>query len=181
MGMQGVTAVELAAVMVLVTILAGAGLPTLMTSVESARFNAAVRQVAGDVRLARARAVSTGWQYRIRGRDRRGGANANQYRVEGRRGTAIAWPAETDPPQQTADLSVGPWIRITAAYPGIQLDNSGIGVSPPFYAGFDPSGRVCTPAAQCFDAVSPLRVTRDSTGQMRQIWIAPATGTVRIQ
>lgn len=181
MGMQGVTAIELLVVMVLVAILVGSGLPVLMTSVESARFNAAVRQVAGDVRLARSKAVTTRWEYRIRGRDRRGGANANRYRVEGRRTPAIAWPAEAATLQQTADLFVGRWISLTATYPGIQLDNSGIGSDPPLYAGFDASGGVCTPLTQCFDGVSPLRITKDSTGQMRQIWISPATGNVRIQ
>ena len=70
MGSHGVTVVELAAALVVAAILVGAAVPILMTGVENARFNAAVREVASDVRLARAEAVATGWQYRIRARDR---------------------------------------------------------------------------------------------------------------
>lgn len=181
MGSQGVTAIELAIVVLLVAIVAGGAFPVLKTSVENARFNAVVRRIVGDVRLARAKAVGSGWQYRIRGRDRRGGASASRYRLEGRRNTAIAWPAEADLPQQTTDLFVGPWVNVRTNYPGIQLDNSATGTNPPFYAGFDPSGKLCSPLSQCFNGVSPLQVTKDSTGQIRQISVAPATGMVRLQ
>lgn len=182
LGNQGLTAVELVAVAALTAIAAGAALPMLMTSMDNARFNAAVQQIAGDMRLARSRAVSSGWEYRISGWDRRGGANANQYRIEGRRTTAIAWPAVIDPVGQTADQYVGEWVRIGASYPGIQLDNSTAGANPPMYAGFNSSGRLCTtPVTQCFDGVSPLTITKDSIGQTRQVWISPATGHVRIQ
>lgn len=181
MGSQGLTTIELAIVVVLLAIMAGGAFPAVRASIENARFNAVVRQVVGDVRLARAKAVSSGWQYRIRGRDRRAGANASRYRLEGRRSTAIAWPAETDLPQQTADLFVGPWVNVRTNYPGVQLDNSATGTNPPFYAGFDPSGRICSPLSQCFNGVSPLQVTKDSTGQATQISVAPATGMVRLQ
>lgn len=181
LGSQGVTAVELISAAALAAILVGAALPLMMNSVENARFNAAVQQIAGDTWLARSKAVSSGWQYRIRGRDRRGGANASQYRIEGRRTSAIAWPAETDLAGMTADVFVGSWIRIAAIYTGIQLDNSAAGANPPIYAGFDPSGKLCTPLTQCFNGVSPLTITKDSTGQTQQIWISPATGHVRIQ
>ncbi|MCI0484180.1 MAG: hypothetical protein L0Y78_06325 [candidate division NC10 bacterium] len=180
-GSQGFTAIEMLGAVVLTLILVGVGLPVMMTSVESARFSAAVRQVVGDMHLARSKAVTTRWEYRIRGRDRRGGANANRYRVEGRRTPATAWPAEAATVQQTADLFVGRWINLGTSYPGIQLDNSGIGTNPPFYAGFDASGKICMPLTQCFDGVSPLVITKDSTGQTRQISIAPATGHVRVQ
>src|SRR3970282_1203892 len=103
-----------------------------------------------------------------------GAGNANRYRVEGRRTPAISWPAEADTPQQTADLFVGAWINLAASYPGIQLDNSGTGSNPPFYAGFDSSGKMCMPLTQCFDGVSPLVITKDSTGQTRQISSGPA-------
>lgn len=178
MGSHGVTVVELAAALVVAAILVGAAVPILMTGVENARFNAAVREVASDVHLARAEAVATGWQYRIRGRDRRGGANANQYRLEGLR-SGVIWPDETDPPQRTPDVFVGPWIRLAAKYPGIQLDSSASGADPPFYAGFNRTGRICL--TQCFEGVSPLRIAKDSTGQVRQVWISVATGHVRIQ
>lgn len=181
MGNRGITLIDLLGAVTLVAILVGAAAPVMMTGVESARFNAAVGQVAGDMRLARSKAVSTGWQYRIRGRDRRGGANANRYRIEGRRTTAIAWPAEAALPQQTADQYVGPWIQLAVSYPGIQLDNSATGTNPPFYAGFDSSGKSCTPLTQCFDGVAPLVITKLSTGQTQQLWVAPATGHVRVQ
>lgn len=181
MGNKGITAIDLLGAVTLVAILVGAAAPVLMTSVESARFNAVVGQVVGHMRLARSKAVTSRWEYRIRGRDRRGGVNANRYRMEGRRTSGIAWPAEGDPPQQTADQYVGPWIELDASYPGIQLDNSATGTAPPFYAGFDSSGKTCTPLTQCFDGVSPLVITKGSTGQTQQIWIAPATGHVRVQ
>jgi type II secretory pathway pseudopilin PulG len=181
LGNQGVTALELIAAAALVTIAVGSAVPILMTSVDNARFSAAVQQIAGDMRLARSKAVSTAWEYRISGWDRRGGASANQYRVEGRRTSAFTWPATADPAGQTADRYVGPWVRIGAIYPGIQLDNSAAGANPPMYVGFDPSGRLCTPLTQCFAGVSPLMITKDSTGQTRQVSIAPATGAVRVQ
>src|SRR3989304_2733941 len=84
-GSQGFTAIEMVGAVALAVILVGAGLPVMMTSVESARFSAAVRQVVGDMRLARSKAVTTRWEYRIRGRDRRGGANANRDRGAGPR------------------------------------------------------------------------------------------------
>ena len=181
LGNRGITAIELVAAVALVAIVVGATAPVLMTAVENARFRAAVQQIAGDMRLARSKAVSTGWEYRVRGRDRRGGANANRYRVEGRRTAAITWPAEADPAGQTADRYVGPWVRIGASYPGVQMDNSATGTNPPLYAGFDPSGKLCTPLTQCFNGVSPLMITKNSSGQTRQISVAPATGAVRVQ
>ncbi len=181
MGNEGITVIDLLGAVVLAAILVGAAAPVMMTGVESARFNAAARQVVGDMRLARSKAVSTGWQYRIRGRDRRGGPNANRYRMEGRRTAGIAWPAEAALPQLTADQYVGPWIQLDASYPGIQLDNSAAGTDPPFYAGFDSSGKTCTPLTQCLDGIAPLTITRDTTGHTRQISIAPATGHVRVQ
>ncbi len=181
LGSQGVTLIELVGAAALTAIVAGAALPIMMTSVDNARFNAAVQQIAGDMRLARSKAVSQGWEYRISGWDRRGGVNANQYRIEGRRTTAIAWPAAIDPVGQTADQYVGPWIRIGASFPGIQLDNSG--PNPPMYAGFNSSGRLCTspPVIECYDGMNPLTITKDSIGQTRQVRISPATGHVRIQ
>lgn len=181
LGNQGVTAIELVAAAAITAIAVGAAMPLIMTSVHNARFDAAVQQIVGDMRLARSKAVSTGWQYRIAGRDRRNGANASQYRIEGRRTTAIAWPLETDLAGQSADQFVGPWVQVAAIYNGIQLDNSAAGANPPMYAGFDPSGRLCTPLTQCFTGFSPLTVTKDSTGATRQVWISPATGHVRIQ
>ncbi len=181
LGNRGVTALELVAAVALTAIAVGSAVPLLMTSVDNARFNAAVQQIAADIRLARSKAVTTGWEYRIHGRDRRGGANANQYRLEGRRTTGITWPTEADPAGQTADWYVGPWVRIGVIYPGIQLDNSATGEAPPLYAGFDRSGKLCTPLTQCFNGVSPLMITKESSGQTRQISIAPATGAVRVQ
>src|SRR3970040_571446 len=110
-GSQGFTAIEMVGAVALAVILVGAGLPVMMTSVESARFSAAVRQVWGAMRRSRSKAVTTRWEYRIRGRDRRGGANANRYRVEGRRTPAISWPGEGANPEQTAGLFVGAWIK----------------------------------------------------------------------
>lgn len=181
LGNRGVTALELVGAAALVAIAVGAALPIMMTSVDNARFNAGVQLIVGDMRLARSKAVSTGWEYRISGWDRRGGVNANQYRLEGRRTAAITWPVPADPVGQTADRDVGPWIPIGAMYPGIQIDNSAAGANPPMYVGFDPSGKLCTPLTQCFNGMSPLMITKDSTGQTRQISIAPATGAVRIQ
>ncbi|MEE8225096.1 MAG: hypothetical protein V3R42_05215, partial [candidate division NC10 bacterium] len=85
MGNKGITAIDLLGAVTLVAILVGAAAPVLMTSVKSARFNAVVQQVVGHMRLARSKAVTSRWEYRIRGRDRRGGVNANRYRMEGRR------------------------------------------------------------------------------------------------
>ncbi len=180
MGTKGMTAIELLVTMILAAVLIGAAAPVLMTGVESARFNAAAGQVVGDMRLARSKAVSTGWQYRIRGRDQSSPSNPkNRYRIEGRRNSMIAWPSETDPPQQTADEYVGRWIEIAANYPGIWINNSS--GSPKFFAGFDPSGRLCTPLSQCANGFSPLTITKVSTGQTRQVWVSLATGHVRVQ
>src|SRR3989304_3747845 len=101
-GSQGFTAIEMVGAVALAVILVGAGLPVMMTSVESARFSAAVRQVVGDMRLARSKAVTTRWEYRIRGRDRRGGGNAKRDRVEGRRTTANSRAAAGGTPPEAA-------------------------------------------------------------------------------
>ena len=67
---RGVSLPELLVVLGLLTIIAAVSMPYLLGAIQNSDFNSAVRQVAGDARLARSLAISRGGYYRIHsGRD----------------------------------------------------------------------------------------------------------------
>lgn len=125
-------------------------LPSLADVIRRARHGAAVRHVLYDVREARARAVSTGWEYRLVGYDaEETGERKNQYRVLARRSAAVAWPDEEAAPFASATQLASRWTDIAAEYPDIDFDSA----NPRFELTFDSRGTA--PGGPAF---SPLRV-----------------------
>jgi prepilin-type N-terminal cleavage/methylation domain-containing protein len=171
-GGKAYTLVELVVVVVILAVMVLAGLPFFLTTLRSARLDAAVRQFTTDVREARSQATLTGWQYRLAGYNVGGsGTYKNQYRLVGRSSGAVAWPDDTGPSFQSATQGVGPWVDFNRLYPGVRL-NLADG-TPRFYASFDARG-------VAFELNShPFQLTAE-TGATRTVTVS-AAGSVRVQ
>jgi type II secretory pathway pseudopilin PulG len=124
---RGLSVVELTAALTVVAAIALAAVPPLVEIVHNSRLRAAARHLAGEMQQARARAVGTGWEYRIFGFGAAAGNGyRNRYRVLARSLPVQAWPDETAPPSESATLVVGEWIAIDDLFPGVQI-NAGDG------------------------------------------------------
>lgn len=180
-GRKGYTLIELVVVVGIISVMAIVGLPFFTAMMQNSRLDAAVRQLAGDVRGARSLATQTGWQYRIFGGNAGGSASyKSQYRLMGRSSTAVAWPADTSPnfnfptPSAGATQMAGPWINFNQLYPGVSLNPS---ISnPSFYVSFDSRGVAFewNPTSDPWMSVTP------PSGSSRQLRITSA-GSVKIQ
>ena len=127
------------------------GVPTLSEVVRRSRHGSAVRKVLSDVRDARARAIATGWEYRVVGYDSDElGTRRNQYRTLARRSSAVAWPDEEVAPFLSNTQMASRWVDVAASYTGISLDTTG----PRFEVTFDSRGTAPGAAAD----FNPLRV-----------------------
>jgi prepilin-type N-terminal cleavage/methylation domain-containing protein len=138
---KGFSLIEAMVVVSVGAILMVAVLPGFMGLMRSYRRDAAVEQVAGDIRKARAQAIATGWQYELMGFNQGWtgtSTNKNQYRIMARRTTADGWPADTVAPMKSATQYAGPWINIGRSYPGVQLNPTD--TSQHFSVAFDSRG-----------------------------------------
>jgi len=151
----GFSIVELMAAIFLMGALALITTPPLIEIVRSSRLNGATRQIAGDVRQARAQAVGTGWQFRLAGVSAGSShVRRNHYRLMSRASSAVTWPTVGDPPSTSATLVVGEWVDLGREFYGIQLnpDDSG-----QFALAFDTRG---SPIEMSL-SFSPLQVESD--------------------
>lgn len=118
-GDRGLTVPELMVAVAIIAIVAGVAMPALHNILQAQRVNAAARQVAADVRRARALAVATqayhGWHS---GTDPAVNL-ASRYRIE-KATTADGqnWPPATGGPTANA-LTI--WINLSADYTGVGL------------------------------------------------------------
>jgi Tfp pilus assembly protein FimT len=120
---RGFSVVELLAAIVVATALAFASVPPLVEIVRNSRLKAAARQIAGDLQQARARAVSTGWEYRLTGFGAAAsGEYRNGYRMLARSSPLQDWPADSTPPSESATQLVGEWVEFDASYPGVAIN-----------------------------------------------------------
>jgi prepilin-type N-terminal cleavage/methylation domain-containing protein len=71
---NGFTLVELACVLVVITILAGIGMPTVLGRIQRAQVTAAARQISEDVQMTQSRAITQGIQTRLVAFDHAGNA-----------------------------------------------------------------------------------------------------------
>ena len=71
----GFSVVELLVVVAMLAVLANVSLPIFAATLQSSRFNGAVRQLAGEIRSARSHAVSKGGFYGVH-------TDSNRYRIE---------------------------------------------------------------------------------------------------
>jgi type II secretory pathway pseudopilin PulG len=157
-------------------IMMAAVLPGFMNMMKTYRRDAAVEQVAGDIRKARAQAIATGWQYELMGYNQGYSGTStykNQYRIMARRTTADGWPADTVAPMKSATQYAGPWIDIGKSYPGVKLNPTD--TSQHFSVSFDSRGvRIAVDTS--FD---PLVVVPQS-GTSKSIRVS-AVGSASIQ
>lgn len=110
---------------VVAVILAGVSIPLLVPRYQTYQMRAAAWRIAGDLRLARQRAVTTRVCYRFAFADSAAGADANSY---------VLQYAGQQPCQQ-------PWVQEVPAAPGARQRLSGaVQISP----GSTPSGRAIT-------------------------------------
>ncbi len=134
---NGFTMVEMLVALAVGGLIVAALVPALADAIQRANFDTAVRHVVTDVRQARSRAITTGWQFRIIGFDAgSSGSTVNQYRLLGRRSTAVAWPSVTATPFTSATQIAENWVEVGSKFPGVELDVS----SDQFSVTFDARG-----------------------------------------
>ncbi len=169
---RGYTLAEILIAMVTLAILGGLSIPGFTGFVQRSRLDGAARQIVSDVREARAKATLTGWQYRIFGFNY--GASSsfkNQYRLMARSSGAVAWPADTAAPFESATQMAGVWINMSTLYPGVRINpNDG---TPRFWVVFDARG-----VDIADNSFSPLEVTHQAGGS-RNLRVT-TVGSIRI-
>jgi prepilin-type N-terminal cleavage/methylation domain-containing protein len=174
---RGYTLIELVVVVGILSVMTLAALPFFSAMLRSSQLDAAARQLAGDVREARALATQTGWQYRLVGFNAGGGQpQKNQYHLLGRSSPAGAWPAATSEPFQSATQMAGAWINFNQLYPGVTL-NAAV-AAPSFYVSFNAQGVAVdwNPTADPWMTITPT----SGASPARQVRIT-AAGGVKIQ
>jgi prepilin-type N-terminal cleavage/methylation domain-containing protein len=171
---RGFSVLELLAVLMIFGVVAGIALPKFTGLIHSFRRDAAIQQIAGDVRRARTEAIRTGWQYRIFGFNSGStSANKNQYRFQARSSGAVAWPADTVAPFTSTTQMAGQWVNFTTQFPGVSLNPDD--TTERFWVSFDPRGvRI-----ELDDSFDPLYIT-NTTGSTKSVAVA-TVGSVKVQ
>jgi Tfp pilus assembly protein FimT len=119
---RGLSVVELIAVMTVAIALVLVSVPPLVEIARAARLRSAARRVVSDLQYARARAVSTGWQYRVAGFGAAASENANRYRIMARSLVSTDWPEPDVAPFQSDTQLVGEWVDLDDLFTGIALN-----------------------------------------------------------
>jgi Tfp pilus assembly protein FimT len=162
---EALVALAIASLVVLIAV------PGLRYVIRGTTLRAAARQAVGDLREARAEAIATGWECRIVGYGTGSShPNRNQYRVMARKTSAVAWPADTSAILKTSSQKVGPWVDITTAFPGVELDPGGSSADDRFEILFDSRGAATASPTD----LSPLRVVGE--GKPASISVSAAGG-----
>ena len=170
---SGFSLIELMAAMAIATIVAGIAIPSMVGALKVYRRNAAVSQIMGDVRKARAEAIMTGWQFRIFGfNSGASSAYKNQYRIMGRSSTGAGWPADTAASFQSSTQLARAWVDIGTQYRGVRLNPSD--GTADFSVAFDSRGVRIE-----LDSFDPLVVAGES-GPNKSLRIS-AVGSARIE
>jgi Tfp pilus assembly protein FimT len=137
---RGFSMTEVIMIMALLGMILMVAIPGFAAVMERSRLNAALRTVMNDVREARVEATTSGWQYQIVGYASGNDGRANQYRMLGRRSTAVAWPDE-DSPAFTSDTQLaGPWVDMGYLFTGVHLEPNNAADDPRFELTFDARG-----------------------------------------
>ncbi len=171
---RGYTLVEILIAVVMGAILAGLTIPAFLSFMQRNRLDAAVGQLVEHVREARSRATMTGWEYKVLGFNYGGGGSyKNQYRLMARSSSAVAWPADTVAPFQSATQMAGVWVNFDTAYPGVRVNPSD--GTPRFWVSFNSRGV----AYDIDGSFQPLQVTYQS-GSSRNVRVY-TSGTIRIE
>lgn len=147
MSQRGFSFTEMMIVVTLGALLLLIGTAGMSTALTNARHDGAVRQVISDVRDARSRAITTGWEIRLVGFGAGAtGDRANQYRVLGRQSSAVAWPSATGASFESATQLAGDWTDIGSTWPGVDLAATTVDQS--FQVTFDSRGAAPSAAVE---------------------------------
>ena len=152
-GSRGLTFVELLIVTVVLLIMAVMAIPRVSPIVQNLRLRGAAWQLAGDLRLARQRAVTTQKRFRVCRQSCVITVPAGTYSVERDDGTP----------------SVARWISETGAAVRLPLD---VAISATATATFVPSGTVSGSTFTLSNLIGQYEVKVSATGQVR---ICPGT------
>ena len=150
----GYTIIEIWITLVIAVTLMTIALPLFGAAMDNHRLNGAVRRVISDTRLARSKAVSTRWRYRIFAYGDTSATRPNEYRIEGT--STAGFPAPTtDGPLSTGTQEASRWINLSAEYMGVRINPGGAAT---FDIAFDEAGYVTSPLT----SITIQRGTADS-------------------
>ena len=122
---RGITLLQFLIGAAIVAILAAISLPAFLLAMQNFRFRGAVDQVVGDIRRARALAVTQGRQVGIEGGFHVSAA-PRQYRIElrciatGPGCPSTLWPADSDTPSSNANV-ITLWQNVSTLYLGVTV------------------------------------------------------------
>lgn len=188
-GQPGMTLIEVLLVVAILGIVAGFGLPNLVGALQRNRARGTADILTTAMRDARARAIATGWIFRVVGfNDNNGGTSANRFRIEGKINAAALWPSSpwaTTKPFQTSTQAGDRVISLPVEYPGNRLnvgDAGGLaqcGIANSFCIEYSPQGML-NAATSYQGPTGSLRVMDKGGNVARQVTAAVA-GAVRVQ
>ena len=168
LGREGFTVMGFLIAMALMIILVMSSMPFIQDLLQSYRLRAAAWQFAGDLRLARQKAVSTQQSHRVRFVDRATEPNSNTYVIE--RNSGASWIQDLPVPPGLFVFSPGVVIDSTSTPSSRTISFSANGNASPagtvrlkndsggYEVALDLVGRVrvCRCKAPCSPATSPL-------------------------
>jgi Tfp pilus assembly protein FimT len=152
-GRRGVTFIELITLTIALLILLAIGVPRMSPVVQQFRLKGAAWQLAGDLRLARQRAVTTQRRFRVCVTSCKITVPEGAYSVEVDLGTPLSWSSETGAP-----------VRLP---PDVTITTNAI-------AYFTPNGMASAATFTLTNLMGSYQVTVASTGQ---VTVAVCTGT----
>lgn len=117
--------------------------PAFTTVLDRSRLDIVTRQMANELRTARSKAITTGWEYKVIGFGSAStNAMRNRYRLLGRRTSAVAWPLDTDGPFTSTTQFAGPWSALSIDASNLQLLPGGSGADARFEITFNALGGI---------------------------------------
>jgi len=162
---RGVTAIEIIIALAIGGLVLAIGVPAFTNVLDRSRLDGATRQLSGDLWNAHSKAITTGWEYKLIGfGDSSSDPKRNQYRLLGRRSTAVAWPSDSDEPFTSATQSAGRWTDLSTQSKGVQLLPGGGGANARFEIAFNARGALSVNTGD----FSPFQLrVKDSTKRIR--------------
>jgi Tfp pilus assembly protein FimT len=175
----GLTVVEMMTGLAIAGVLVAAAAPAVLESIQTYRFNAAVRQVVGDIQRARSLAISQGDFYAFHA-----GADPfvnlpNQYRLElSTSPNGTLWPVPGDTTANNPNV-ISNWQDIPTLYSGVAVsapvDQNGQVVTGVI---FNSRGMSTNPFA---NVVHPLQITITAPGWRTRAILISRAGGVTVQ
>ena len=187
-GQPGMTLIEVLLVVAILAIIAGFGLPNLIGALQRSRARGAADMITTSMRDARARAIATGWIFRVIGFNDSSGTSPNRFRIEGKINAATLWPSSpwaTTKPFQTSTQTGDRVISLPVEYPGMRLnvgDGGGAaqcGVASSFCIEYTSQGTLN--AATSYQGATGSLQVMDVGGNVARRVTATLAGAVRVQ